>query len=483
MNIESDKAAISLLYKEKFGLSPAGIAPLAAGGSSRRYYLLAGNDNIPDIVGTCGDDARENRAFIYLARHFRSKGLDVPEIICEDAGQSAYLQSYISGKSLLECLGGQDDYLLLEKAMRLLAGFHYIGSRDLDFSECYPEKSLDANTVNWDLNYFKYSFLKVIGQGFDEAALQKDFDRLRGLILIDSNSWNTFMYRDFQSRNIIVDSASGNLYGIDFQGGRKGPAAYDVASFLWQAKAGFSMETKLAAIECYCRAARELCNDFSESGFMTSLPYLVLFRQLQVLGAYGFRGLIERKPHFIESLPLGIANLKKLFSEEGPQLASEFPQLAKIAESLQIPGGCHTFPEDKLTVTVQSFSYRKGYPADYSGNGGGFVFDCRAVHNPGRYEQYKPLTGMDRPVIEFLEKDGEIFPFLASAYSLVDAAVEKYLKRGFSSLSVGFGCTGGRHRSVYSAHAMAEHLRARYPQVNVVEIHREQPHLKTDRQN
>ena len=216
---------------------------------------------------------------------------------------------------------------------------------------------------------------------------------------------------------------------------------------------------------------------------MTSLPYLVLFRQLQVLGAYGFRGLIERKPHFIESLPLGIANLKKLFSEEGPQLASEFPQLAKIAESLQIPGGCHTFPEGKLTVTVQSFSYRKGYPADYSGNGGGFVFDCRAVHNPGRYEQYKPLTGMDRPVIEFLEKDGEIFPFLASAYSLVDAAVEKYLKRGFSSLSVGFGCTGGRHRSVYSAHAMAEHLRARYPQVNVVEIHHEQPHLKTDRQN
>ena len=126
-----------------------------AGGSSRRYYLLAGNGSIPDIVGTCGDDARENRAFIYLARHFRAKDLDVPEIICEDAGQSAYLQSYISGKSLLECLGGQDDYLLLEKAMRLLAGFHYIGSRDLDFSECYPEKSLDANTVNWDLNYFK----------------------------------------------------------------------------------------------------------------------------------------------------------------------------------------------------------------------------------------------------------------------------------------------------------------------------------------
>lgn len=478
MNSDADKAILSQLFKDKFNILPAEITPLAAGGSSRRYYLLTATDPGMEAVGTCGDDREENRTFIYLARHFRDRSVAVPEIFCVAPDFSAYIQSHIPGNSLLECLQRSDNpRQLTDKAMQLLCDFHYKGSRGLDFTKCYPEESLDANTVNWDLNYFKYSFLKLTGIVFNERGLQEDFDRLTQKLLADSGCRTTFMYRDFQSRNIIVDSSDGKLYGIDFQGGRRGPAQYDLASFLWQAKARFSEEMKQEGIDSYCRHAAVACPEFDRHSFQAALPYFVLFRELQTLGAYGFRGLIERKPHFIESLPLGIKNLKYLFADEFPTLADEFPHLAAIAESLILPENTAPASGESLTVTVQSFSYRKGYPTDPSGNGGGFIFDCRAVHNPGRYDRYKPLTGMDRPVIEFLENDGEIFPFLQNAYELVDSAVEKYLRRGFTSLCVGFGCTGGRHRSVYSAHAMASHLREKYPQVKVVEIHREQPGL------
>lgn len=480
-DIERDLGSLRQLYTEHFGLAPVSAEPLAGGGSPRRYYLLAAPGGRL-AVGTCGDDLRENEAFVYLARHFSDSGLPVPEIFCALPDFSAYLQSYIPGNSLLDCiLNSTDPAPLVEAAMRLLAGFHYQGSRGLNFARCYPDEAFDATAVAWDLNYFKYSFLKVAGARFDERRLQHDFDILVHRLTKGSEGWRTFMYRDFQSRNIIVNP-QGIFYGIDFQGGRRGPAAYDVVSFLWQAKAGLSLETRQRGIESYCRAAAKVNPAFDRGAFLQSLPFFVLFRVMQTLGAYGFRGLIERKPHFLESLPLGIKNLKHLFDEEFPELATEFPELAEIARAL--PTWQHLLTQDstdgRLTVTVQSFSYRKGYPVDNSGNGGGFVFDCRAVHNPGRYDRYKPLTGMDQPVKDFLEENGEIFPFLENAYSLVDCAVEKYISRGFTSLCVSFGCTGGRHRSVYSAHAMAEHLRSKYKQINVREIHREQPGLSTD---
>lgn len=475
----TETGVLQQLFAGHFGIAATSVQPLAGGGSPRRYYLLTAPGGFPAAVGTCGDDRTENKTFISLADHFAAAGLPVPNILAYNSDGSAYLQSYIPGQSLLEHLNNSaDPRKLIDAAMRLLCAFHYEGSRGLDFRKCGAETELDAASVAWDLNYFKYSFLKVSGTPFSERALQHDFDNLAATLLKGSKNWHSFMYRDFQSRNIIVDP-SGNLHAIDFQGGRRGPAQYDAVSFLWQAKADFSPEMKQWGLDCYCRHAAVSDASFDRQDFISSLPYFVLFRQLQTLGAYGFRGLIERKKHFIDSLPLGIKNLKYLFSEEFPQLAEEFPQLAEIAASLILPTNAPKAPDGRLTITVQSFSYRKGYPEDTSGNGGGFIFDCRAVHNPGRYERYKPLTGMDRPVIEFLENDGEIISFLQNAYDLVDSAVEKYLRRGFTSLCVGFGCTGGRHRSVYSAHAMASHLREKYPQVNVVEIHREQPGLVT----
>lgn len=126
-----------------------------------------------------------------------------------------------------------------------------------------------------------------------------------------------------------------------------------------------------------------------------------------------------------------------------------------------------------LTVTIYSFSFKKGIPEDNSGNGGGYVFDCRSTHNPGKYDEYKQLTGLDQPVIDFLEKDGEILEFLSSVYTLVDHHVARFLERGFEHLQVSFGCTGGQHRSVYSAQHTAEHIKEKFPTVSIELIHRE----------
>ncbi len=488
MGIQSDENLLSSLFFSHYGLHPEAVRPLAAAGSDRRYYIIESDKEASPVIGTVGNDLEENRTFIYLARHLASENLPVPRIIAETPDARAYLQSYVGRLSLFDfcenarTVGeyGPAERSILENAIRLLARIQFRGGRNLDFSHCYPEQSMNENLVRWDLNYFKYCFLKPQEIAFNESRLQSDFDRLEDCLLQDRENWRCFMYRDFQSRNVMVGE-DGRLTAIDFQGGRRGPEEYDVASFLWQAKAAYPVELRLSLIDRYCDEAERISPSFDKGRFCERLPYFVLFRVLQTLGAYGFRGGIERRPHFLQSIPAGVKNLKSLFDKEFPALSDEYPELYAVAISAH---NKILLPADEsvaegLTVTVQSFSYRKGYPTDLSGNGGGFIFDCRAIHNPGRYEQYKPLTGMDTPVKEFLEADGEIFPFLENARQLVDAAVRKYIKRGFTSLSVGFGCTGGRHRSVYSAHAMAEYLRKEFPQVNVREIHREQPILNT----
>lgn len=130
-----------------------------------------------------------------------------------------------------------------------------------------------------------------------------------------------------------------------------------------------------------------------------------------------------------------------------------------------------------LEITIYSFSYRKDLPKDPSGNGGGYVFDCRAIHNPGRYDEYKPLTGLDKPVIDFLEKDGEITGFLGHIYPLADQHIMRYQERGFSYLMFSFGCTGGQHRSVYAAQHLADYIAEKY-KVKVILHHREQNILR-----
>lgn len=335
----------------------------------------------------------------------------------------------------------------------------------MDFGYCYPLAEFNRRSILWDLNYFKYCFLKTTGLEFQENLLEDDFEHMADALL--QIQPQVFMYRDFQSRNVML--REGKPYFIDFQGGRKGPFYYDVASFLWQAKANYPDSLRQELIDEYLDALQPY-HTIGKEQFLATLRHFVLFRTLQVLGAYGFRGYFEKKAHFIQSVPYAIENLRQLLETDFP----EYPYLCLVLRKLtELPQFASVHNRRKLTVRVMSFSYKKGIPEDPSGNGGGYVFDCRAVHNPGKYEQYKQLTGRDKPVIDFLEQDGEILRFLEHVDALVDAHVQRFLERGFTNLSICFGCTGGQHRSVYSAEHVAHHLNEKFG-VRIQLIHREQ---------
>lgn len=453
------------LYKELTGEYPYGIQPLTPAGSNRRYYRLSGPMT---VVGVEGVDRAENDAFIYLSRHFSAKGLPVPAILAVSADGMSYLVDDLGDTQLLSMI---DDWQLLHKTVAVLARLHYVGSQGIDFSRCFPVEAFDRRAVMWDLNYFKYSFLNTSGVPYSEPRLEEDFRKIADTVEGFTMSGDCFMMRDFQSRNVMIKD--GEPYLIDYQGGRRGPAAYDLASFLWQAKAGFTPGQRARLTDVYIEEARKLSPSFDSREFLRQLRLMTLLRTLQVLGAYGLRGRFERKSHFLQSIPPAIANLKTLLADG---VADEYPYLKdtllRLAGSVKSEDDLWVY--EGLTLRVNSFSYKKGIPEDPSGNGGGFVFDCRAMENPGRYPEYKNLTGLDLVVIEFLERKGEIVQFLDCCYSLVDRAVENYLSRGFKSLMVSFGCTGGQHRSVYSAQHLAEHIKTRYPQVRVALCHREQ---------
>lgn len=459
------------LYKSYTGSEPEAVTPLTPAGSSRRYYRLSG---AVSLVGVDGTDCKENEAFIYLSRHFASRGLPVPEVVAVSDDGMSYLVTDLGDTSLFSV---KDDVGLLEKTMRALARLHHEGSEGIDYSHCFPVEAFDCQAVMWDLNYFKYSFLNTSGMAYSEPRLEKAFARLADSVDRLTREEGGFMMRDCQSRNVMVKD--GEVYFIDFQGGRRGPAAYDLASFLWQAKAGFSPELRDHLINIYADEASHY-GQVDLSRLKSQVRDMALIRTLQVLGAYGLRGRFERKPHFLQSIPPAAANLRALLGDMtgGDSASAVTPYLAglltRLADMTLATAAPVEPPYDGLTVRIGSFSYKKGLPVDPSGNGGGFVFDCRAMDNPGRYEEYKRLTGLDREVIDFLERKGEITVFLRECYALVDAAIDNYLSRGFTSLMVSYGCTGGQHRSVYSAQHTAEHIKACYPQVRVILTHREQ---------
>lgn len=461
---------IANLYAGLTGSMPTAIEDLPLSGSNRRYYRLHGST---PIIGVIGTSREENEAFIYLDRHFRSKGLRVPEVVAVSNDHMAYLQEDL-GDSLLfnEIEKGRitkafspHEKELLVKTITTLPDMQFGGSVALDFKKCYPPVEFDRRSVMWDLNYFKYCFLKATGLEFSEERLEDDFNAMAEVLLRSKSS--TFMYRDFQSRNVMIKD--GEPWFIDFQGGRKGPFYYDVASFLWQAKANFPQSLREELIGHYIEAVKKYMPGLNVDYFREQLRHFVLFRTLQVLGAYGFRGYFEKKPHFLQSVPFAIANLRDLLQEPYPEYPYLDTLLRKLVDMKQFSD---ILRKHILTVKVMSFAYKKGIPNDDSGNGGGFVFDCRAVNNPGKYERYKPFTGLDEPVIRFLEDDGEIITFLGHCQQLVDASVERYIERGFTNLMVCFGCTGGQHRSVYCAQHMAEHLADKY-NINVELVHRE----------
>lgn len=437
---------------------------ISGSGSNRSYSRLFGATRT--VIGVYGKDVRENKAFISLSAHFKANDIKVPQVLAVSEDFHYYITEDLGDTQLFSLLNPDAQPVeLLEKCMQALPGIQYKAGSTLDYSVCYPQQEFDSHTVFWDLNYFKYEFLKPTGIEFDELLLEQDFERFAEILLAEKT--NTFMFRDFQSRNVMVKD--GEPCFIDYQGGRRGPVHYDVASFVYQAKARFSEQLKQHLIDTYIAAAGKYTT-IDPVQFKKRLEYFVLFRNLQTLGAYGFRGLVEHKAHFIQSIPFGIHNLKELLSSANFENLPYLTQvLTELVENYKEPFVNNT-PE--LVVKVYSFSYKKGIPMDYSGNGGGYVFDCRAVHNPGKYEQYKKSTGLDQDVIDFIEQNGEMATFLSHVYALADAAVERYLKRGFTDLMFSFGCTGGQHRSVYGAQHLAEHLNSKYG-VKVVLQHRE----------
>lgn len=473
-------AELKELFCKYAGADAQSVTRLTAAGSNRVYYRLSASDG-KTVVGVEGTNPDENRAFLVIGRHLRAAGLPVPEILAVTDSGMCYLLQDLGDESLFGLLESARDSgtysaqqtALLEKVMRLLPDLQFKGGDRLDCSVCFPCESFDRRSIFWDLNYFKYSFLKATGLEFHEARLEDDFERLATVLLADA-PYNTFMYRDFQARNVMVKD--GEPWFIDFQGGRRGPIEYDVASFLWQARAAYPASLREHLIDTYLDSLAQY-RKVDATVFRKGLMHFVLFRTLQVLGAYGFRGYFERKQHFIESIPQAIGNLKDLLA--GGVGGKEYPYLVEVLSGLvELPQFAPvSAPSDgKLTVRVMSFSYRKGgIPEDNSGNGGGFVFDCRAMHNPGKYEQYKKITGADAPVIEFLESQGEVQRYLENVYGLVDPAVDKYIERGFLNLMVAFGCTGGQHRSLYCANHLAEHLKEKYgDRIHIVLEHREQ---------
>ena len=459
---------LSELYKSYTGHEPEQVDEMPASGSDRRYFRLHGD---PTLIGVCGESEAENKAFLYMARHFRSKGLPVPQVLAQSEDGMCYLQEDLGDTLLFKAIEkgrlthvfSEEEKTLLKKTVRLLPDVQFLGADGMDFSVCYPQAEFNRRSILWDLNYFKYCFLKATGMVFQEDQLEDDFEKMADVLLRSSSA--TFMYRDFQSRNVMVKD--GEPWLIDFQGGRKGPFYYDVASFLWQAKANYPESLRQELLEEYLKGLRKY-QPIDEKYFFAQLRHFVLFRTMQVLGAYGFRGYFEKKPHFIQSVPFAIENLRQLLK----QPFTEYPYLCQVLNELtQLKQFTET--EKHLTVRVMSFAYKKGIPDDPTGNGGGFVFDCRAINNPGKYDRYKPFIGLDEPVIKFLEDDGEILTFLEHVYALVDATVKRYIERKFTNLSICFGCTGGQHRSVYAAQHLAEHLNKKFG-VEVNLIHREQ---------
>jgi len=450
------------LFEQHFHSPAEHVKPLQGqlGGSGRNVIRLAGSDHT--AVGILYGVREENLAFLEFSRHFRRHGLPVPEVYAEDLAHGAYLEEDLGDTTLFEFLSANRDGDAIapevveayRRTVAELPRFQVEAGRDLNYKVCYPRSSFDRQSIAWDLNYFKYYFLRLAGVPFNEQALEVDFGRLTKLLLAAPHEY--FLYRDFQSRNVML--RDGSPWFLDYQGGRKGALHYDIASLLYDGKADLPPALRQQLLDHYLDSLAGYI-DLDRDAFMEHYYAYVYVRILQALGAYGFRGFYERKAHFLQSVPYALKNLRWL--AHNVRLPVALPSLLDALQAMQASEKLRNLstPTPGLTVRVFSFSFHNGIPADDSGNGGGFVFDGRSLPNPGREEQYRQLTGKDQPVIEYLDRQPGVHEFLEHAFSLVDSSVVNYRQRGFSNLSVSFGCTGGQHRSVYLAEHLAEHLR------------------------
>lgn len=452
------------LFAEYFKSPAERVQPLQGqlGGSGRNIIRLANARY--SAVGIFYEVREENVAFLEFSKHFRRHGLPVPEIYAEDLANGAYLEEDLGDTTLFDFLSknrageniATEVIAAYRKVVVALPRFQVEAGRDLNYKACYPRVSFDRQSIAWDLNYFKYYFLRLAGIPFNEQALEKDFSRLTKFLLTADRDY--FLYRDFQSRNIML--RDGQPHFIDYQGGRKGALQYDIASLLYDAKADLPPALREQLLDDYLESLAGFIQIDRETFMRLYYPY-VYIRILQAMGAYGFRGFYERKTHFLQSVPYALKNLRWLYHHV--KLPIELPMLMDIFKSMLASEKLQNLAStaEKLTVRVFSFSFHQDLPTDDSGHGGGFVFDGRALPNPGREERFKDLTGKDAPVIDYLNQQESVHQFLASVMSLVDATVSNYQSRGFKNLMVSFGCTGGQHRSVYLAEQLAKHLRSK----------------------
>ena len=451
------------------------------GGSGRKIVRLSNKS--ATAVGILYNVREENVAFIEFSRHFRKHGLPVPEIYGEALDEGAYLEEDLGDTTLFEFLSknrtgdkiSPEAVEAYRKVVAVLPRFQVEAGRDLNYKVCYPRGSFDRQSIAWDLNYFKYYFLRLAGISFNEQSLEDDFGRLTKFLLSAPREY--FLYRDFQSRNVML--RDGQPFFLDYQGGRKGALQYDIASLLYDAKADLPPELRQQLLDHYLEVLGGYAA-FDRDAFLQHYYAYVYIRIMQALGAYGFRGFYERKTHFLQSVPYALKNVRWLL--HNVTLPISLPTLFEAFHSMLASDRLQSVASggNPLTVRVLSFSFHRGLPADETGNGGGFVFDGRSLPNPGREDRFKPLTGRDAPVIEYLNQQDSVHQFLANATSLVDASVDTYQRRGFKNLMVSFGCTGGQHRSVFLAEKLAKHLRGRSG-VDVQLQHRELERMELEK--
>ncbi len=462
---------IKSLFRSLNGIEPQRVEKLQQSGSDRTYYRIYSGTHT--YIATHNPNIKESDTFIYFSRHFASQGLPVPAILAVNNDHTIYLQEDLGNQSLLNMLEQHGHnaftYGLFEKSLQQLALMQINGHSGLDYSQCLTAREFGKQAIMSDLLYFKYYFLDTLKLPYDKQAMLDDFEALATYLTRTEHKY--FMFRDFQSRNIVV--RDGDVFFIDYQGGMQGALQYDVASLLWQAKAELSDDWKSSLLLFYMNEIDKLLEKPVDRNIFTGqYNGYVLIRLLQVMGAYGFRGLFERKAHFLSSIPLALKNLQWFVNNKRVGIVTpEFDRVLRIVtgeEIIQRFQPTLANAETPLVVRVNSFSYKKGLPTDDSGNGGGFVFDCRGILNPGRYDAYKKHSGLEKHVQDFLEQQTRMNDFLNSVFDITDITVEDYLRRGFNDLMINFGCTGGQHRSVYAAEQTARHLRNKYKVKTVV---------------
>jgi len=475
MSSEKHTKNIAALFERHFKEKPQNISALQSHGSNRQRYRLRNKHR--SVIGVQNQDRAENMAFLEFCRHFYKLGLPVPEVYVDDLDANIYIEEDLGDTTLFEALLQERDAVqrfpmkiesLYTKVVKILPRFQIEAAASLNYDVCYPRNSFDQQSIHWDLNYFKYYFLKLAGIPFDEQKLEDDFLKFSAFLLEAKQDY--FLYRDFQSRNVMV--RQGEPFFIDFQGGRRGALQYDIASLLFDAKADLPFEARERLLQRYFEALQEY-ETVDTHEFLKYYYGYVLVRIMQAMGAYGFRGFYERKTHFLQSVPFAIRNLEFVLRTADlplkiPTLTQCWQQLVR-STTLRELGSVHL----PLIVRIQSFSYKTGFVPDETGHGGGFVFDCRALPNPGRQERFKTQTGQDADVIKFFEREEQVHSFLTRVRDLVSQVVENYRQRNFTDLSVAFGCTGGQHRSVYCANQLAKYLTEKYG-VKVEVSHREE---------